>query len=162
FIGLLAWMVTKAIPGEDLTIEYKPQHLDPLFIKQSSTVALSQAKAEIIRMGRYSVQGLEDTSNYVITQQEKHAEIAKQIEEASTTLDQSTTRHIVSQSNRKMSEIENDKHAPLNHYVRDIERICDHVENISELMEYKISNKINVTDSSIEHLHEMFDLTILT
>src|SRR5699024_6430860 len=65
FVAALAWLVTKIIPGEDVTIEYKPQHLDPLFIKQSSTVALSQAKAEIIRMGRYSVQGLEETSNYV-------------------------------------------------------------------------------------------------
>src|SRR5699024_2070975 len=37
FIGLLAWVVTKAIPGEDLAIEDKPQHLDPLFIKQSSS-----------------------------------------------------------------------------------------------------------------------------
>src|SRR5699024_12151957 len=63
FIGTLAWLVTKLIPGKDVTIEYKPQHLDPLFIKQSPTVALSQAKAEIIRMGEYTVQGLEETNN---------------------------------------------------------------------------------------------------
>src|SRR5699024_6829600 len=60
FIGLLEWVVTKAIPGEDLTMEYKPQHLDPLFIKQSSSVDLSQGKADIIRMGGYSVQCLEE------------------------------------------------------------------------------------------------------
>src|SRR5690625_5758287 len=48
FIGALAWLVIKIVPGEDVTIEYKPKHLDPLFIKQSSTVALSQAKQEII------------------------------------------------------------------------------------------------------------------
>jgi len=162
FIGLLAWMVTKAIPGEDLTIEYKPQHLDPLFIKQSSTVALSQAKAEIIRMGRYSVQGLEETSNYVITQQEKHAEIAKQIEGALNSLDQSITSYLVSLSSQTLSETESAKHTSLMDSVRDIERIGDHFENIIELVEYKISNKINVTDSALENLQEMFDLTILT
>src|SRR5699024_7299551 len=44
FIGVMAWLVTKFIPGEDSMIEYKPQHLDPLFIRQSPTIALAQAK----------------------------------------------------------------------------------------------------------------------
>src|SRR5699024_753412 len=35
-------------------------------------------------------------------------------------------------------------------------------ENIIELMEYKITNKINLTELAHEDLHEMFDLTILT
>src|SRR5699024_3962532 len=51
FIAGLAWLVTKIIPGEDVTVESKPKHLDPIFIQQSSTLALGQAKAEIIRMG---------------------------------------------------------------------------------------------------------------
>src|SRR5699024_11888807 len=63
FIGTLAWLVTKIIPGKDVTIEYKPQHLDPLFVNPSPTVALSQEKAEIIRMGNYNVQGIEETNN---------------------------------------------------------------------------------------------------
>src|SRR5699024_12267205 len=55
FIGALAWIVVKLVPGEEVTVEYKPKHLDPIFIQQSSTVALSQAKSEIIRMGEYAV-----------------------------------------------------------------------------------------------------------
>src|SRR5690606_22385942 len=47
FVGVLAWIVTKLVPGEDEIIEYKPIHLDPLFIERSPTVAISQAKAEI-------------------------------------------------------------------------------------------------------------------
>src|SRR5699024_1534993 len=46
FIGFLAWLVTKIVPGEDVVIEYKPTHLDPIFIQQSSSLALDQAKAE--------------------------------------------------------------------------------------------------------------------
>src|SRR5699024_11640940 len=57
---------------------------------------------------------------------------------------------------------ESAKHTSLMDSVRDIERIGDHFENIIELVEYKISNKINVTDSALENLQEMFDLTILT
>ncbi len=162
FIAALAWVVTKVIPGEDVTIEYKPQHLDPLFIKQSATVALAQAKAEIIRMGDYSVQGLEETSHYVMTQQEKHAEMARQIEGALNSLDRAITNYLVSISSNTLSEVESADHTALMDTVRDIERIGDHFENIIELMEYKISNKINLTELAHEDLHEMFDLTIMT
>ena len=162
FIGALAWIVTKIIPGEDVTVEYKPKHLDPIFIQQSSTVALAQAKAEVIRMGEYSVQGLEETSLFVMSQQEKHAEMAMQIEGALNSLDRAITNYLVSISVGTLSEAESAKHTALMDSVRDIERIGDHFENIIELMEYKISNKINLTEHAHEDLHEMFDLTILT
>src|SRR5690625_3456939 len=162
FIGALAWIVTKLIPGEDVTIEYKPKHLDPIFIQQSSTVALSQAKSEIIRMGEYCVKGLEEASMYVMTQQDKHSELAIQIEGALNNLDREITDYLVSISSSTLSEAESAKHTALMDSVRDIERIGDHFENIIELTDYKISNKINITDQAQEDLNEMFDLTILT
>ena len=162
FIGALAWVVTKIIPGEDVTIEYKPKHLDPIFIQQSPTVALDQAKSEIIRMGEYSVRGLEETSMYVMTQQEKHSEMAIQIEGALNNLDREITDYLVSISRKTLSEADSSKHTALMDTVRDIERIGDHFENIIELTEYKISNKIYLTEHAHEDLHEMFDLTIST
>ena len=162
FIGALAWVVTKIIPGEDVTIEYKPKHLDPIFIQQSPTVALDQAKSEIIRMGEYSVRGLEETSMYVMTQQEKHSEMAIQIEGALNNLDREITNYLVSISRKTLSEADSSKHTALMDTVRDIERIGDHFENIIELTEYKISNKIYLTEHAHEDLHEMFDLTIST
>src|SRR5699024_847431 len=162
FIGALAWLVTKIVPGEDVTIEYKPKHLGPVFIKQSSTVALAQAKQEIIRMGDYSVQGLEETAKYTMTHDEKNAEMAKQIEGALNNLDREITNYLVSISSTTLSEQESDKHTSIMGSVRNIEWIRDHFENIIELTEYKITNKINITDQAQEDLHEMFDLTILT
>lgn len=162
FIGALAWLVTKLIPGEDVTIEYKPKHLDPIFVEQSPTVALDQAKSEIIRMGEYSVKGLEETSLYAMTQQEKHSEMAMQIEGALNNLDKEITNYLVNISSRTLSEADSAKHTALMDTVRDIERIGDHFENILELIQYKITNKINLTEHAHEDLHEMFDLTIST
>ena len=162
FIGALAWLVTKLIPGEDVTIEYKPKHLDPIFVEQSPTVALDQAKSEIIRMGEYSVKGLEETSLYAMTQQEKHSEMAMQIEGALNNLDKEITNYLVNISSKTLSEADSAKHTALMDTVRDIERIGDHFENILELIQYKITNKINLTEHAHEDLHEMFDLTIST
>ena len=162
FIGALAWLVTKIIPGEDSIIEYKPKHLDPIFIQQSSTLALDQAKAEIIRMGEYASKGLEETNLYVTTQNKKHSEMAIQVEGALNNLDRNITEYLISISAGSLSEAESAKHTALMDTVRDIERVGDHFENIIELIDYKISNKVHLTEQALEDLNNMFDLTILT
>src|SRR5699024_4284165 len=152
FIGALAWIVVKLVPGEEVTVEYKPKHLDPIFIQQSSTVALSQAKSEVIRMGEYAVNGLEETNLYITTENTKHSELAIQIEGALNNLDRAITDYLVNISGRQMSESDSTKHTALMDSVRDIERIGDHFENIIELTDYKISNKITLTEDAHEDL----------
>ena len=47
FIAVLAWIVTKIIRGEDATIDFKPQHLNPIFIEQSPAIALTEAQKRL-------------------------------------------------------------------------------------------------------------------
>lgn len=162
FIAVLAWVVIKIIPGEDVRIEYTPKHLNPIFIQQSSTLALAQAKLEVIRMGEYASNGLEETHLYLTTKQQKHSETAMQIEGALNNLDREITKYLIEISSGTMSELESTKHTALMDSVRDIERIGDHFENVIELIEYKISNKVFLTDPAREDLNNMFDLVILT
>ena len=75
FIGLLALIVTKVIPGDDALVDFKPKHLDPVFIEQSPSIALGQAKEELVRMGQFSTIGLEEANNYLKTKQHKHSDI---------------------------------------------------------------------------------------
>ncbi|GAA0296034.1 phosphate:Na+ symporter [Gracilibacillus halotolerans] len=162
FIGILAMIVTKLVPGEDTVIQYKPQHLDPIFIQQSPTVALDQAKFEVIRMGEYAIQGLEETSTFLNTNSKKNEELAMQIEGALNNLDREITDYLVKLSSSEFSEVDRTKHTMLLNSVRDIERIGDHYENVIELINYKISNKVDITEQGMIDLNEMFDLTIST
>ncbi|MBP1968681.1 phosphate:Na+ symporter [Virgibacillus natechei] len=162
FIGALAWIVTKMVPGEDAIVEYKPKHLDPIFIQQSSTLALDQAKSEVIRMGEYAYKGLEETNLYLTTQQQKHSETATQIEGALNNLDRKITEYLIAISAESLSELDSSNHTALMDMVRDFERIGDHFENILELIDYKITNKVYLTEQAQEDLNNMFDLTILT
>jgi len=161
FIATLAWVVTKIVPGQDTIIEYRPIHLDPIFIQQSPTLALAQAKSEVVRMGEYAYRGLEEANLYLTTKQQKHAEMSVQIEGALNNLDREITNYLVNISSGTMSEYESAKHTALMDSVRDIERIGDHFENVVELIEYKISNKVNLTEQAREDLNNMFDLVIL-
>ncbi|MCY8278705.1 Na/Pi cotransporter family protein, partial [Bacillus inaquosorum] len=90
FVGLLALIVTKLIPGKDSMVEYK-SHLDPIFIEQSPSIALGQAKEEVLQMGNFAVQGLEVTKQFLVTKQTKYAANAYQIEDAVNNLDRKIT-----------------------------------------------------------------------
>ncbi|TVZ88340.1 phosphate:Na+ symporter [Aeribacillus composti] len=160
FIGALALLVTKVIPGEDLAIEYKAKHLDPIFIEQSPTIALGQAKEEVLRMGQYASLGLEETRQFLMTNQQKHAQMAMQLEEAINNLDRKITDYLVLISGKDMSQNDSRRHSILMDTVRDIERIGDHFENIVELIDYKNNNKVTITVQALEDLLEMFEITL--
>ncbi|MCM3161795.1 Na/Pi cotransporter family protein [Metabacillus litoralis] len=161
-IGVLAWIVTKLIPGEDSVIEYKAKHLDPIFIEQSSSIALGQAKEEVLRMGKFATVGLEAARDYQMSFSQKNADTALQLEDAINNLDRKITDYLILISRSEMSTAESEEHSMLMDTVRDIERIGDHFENVVELVGYQITNKVKLTDSAKQDLQEMFDLTIQT
>lgn len=161
-IGAWAYLVTKIIPGEDVVIEYRPKHLDPRFIEQSPSVAIGQAKEEVIRTGQFAVQGLEETFKYLETGDKKHAETAYQIEDAINNLDKEITNYLVSISSMSISPVESSRHVLLMDSIRDIERIGDHFENIVELTDVQRLNRLNLTEEAFSDLTKMFTLTIET
>ncbi|MGG0716479.1 Na/Pi cotransporter family protein [Robertmurraya massiliosenegalensis] len=162
FIAILAIIVTKLIPGEDSVLEYKAKHLDPVFIEQSPSIALGQAKEEVLRMGQFAVLGLTETNNYLKTKSSKHSDTAAQLEDAINNLDRKITDYLVELSSSSLSEAESNEHSVLVDTIRDIERIGDHYENVLELVEYQLANKVKITGSAMDELEEMFQLTIST
>lgn len=162
FIAGLAWLVTKIIPGNDVTVEHKPQHLDPIFIQQSPSVALDQAKLEVVRMGQYAHQGLDETSQYLLTGKQKHSDMAMQVEGALNNLDHEITSYLVNISKESLSTADSEQHTALMDAVHDIERIGDHFENIIELVDYKKANKVKLTEQAQTDLDHIFTLTMDT
>jgi len=162
FIAVLAWIVTKLIPGDDSLVDYKAKHLDPNFILQSPSIALGQAKEEVLRMGQFALKGLEEASYFANTRQSKHGESAYQLESAINNLDRKITDYLIQLATSPLSTHDSEEHTILMDTVRDIERIGDHFENIVELVEFQITNKVKVTDQAMSDLGEMFNLTIST
>ncbi|MFC2946767.1 Na/Pi cotransporter family protein [Virgibacillus sediminis] len=162
FIGALAWLMVMLVPGEDVMVEYKPKHLEPVFVQQSPTLALDQANKEIFRMGEYAVKGLEETSQYLTTNQTKHSDMVMRLEDALNNLDKEITDYLINISTESLSEADSSRHIALMNAVRDVERTGDHVENLVELVDYKKAHKVLLTEQAITELNNMFDLTILT
>ncbi|PFL21324.1 sodium:phosphate symporter [Bacillus cereus] len=162
FIAVLAWIVTKLIRGEDSAIDFKPQHLNPIFIEQSPAIALTEAQKEIIRMAEFSLQGLKEANQFLNTQEKKHADMATQLEAAINNLDKKITEYLVLLSEKPLSHTDSEKHSVLAGVVGDIERVGDHVENLVELVDFQISNRVSLSDEALTELNEMLELTIST
>ncbi|MEK4576953.1 MULTISPECIES: Na/Pi symporter [Bacillus] len=162
FIAVLAWIVTKIIRGEDASINFKPQHLNPIFIEQSPAIALTEAQKEIIRMADFSLHGLKEANQFLNTQDKKHADMATQLEGAINNLDKKIIEYLVLLSEKPLSPTDSEKHSVLAGVVGDIERVGDHVENLVELVDFQISNRVSLSDEALAELNEMLELTIST
>ncbi|MBC6974943.1 Na/Pi cotransporter family protein [Bacillus sp. Xin] len=162
FIAVLAWIVTKIIRGEDAAIDFKPQHLNPIFIEQSPAIALTEAQKEIIRMAEFSLHGLKEATLFLNTKDKKHANMAAQLEGAINNLDRKITDYLVLLSEKPLSPMDSEKHSVLASVVGDIERVGDHVENVVELVDSQISNRVTLSDEAMAELNEMLELTTST
>lgn len=160
FIGSIAWLVTKIIPGKDNMNEYKTKYINPVFVEQSSSIALGQAKEEVLRVGKLAAIGLEEASLYQRTYLQKHADTAIQIEDIINNLDKKITDYLVLISKSKMSHSESLEHSMLMDTIRDIERVGDHFEIVVDLVSQQLSNKVKMTEYAKEDIESMFNLTI--
>lgn len=162
FIAALAWLVTKLVPGEDRVIDYKTIHLGEQFIRQSPSVALGQAKKEVLRMAELAQTGIEEVYDYYKTKSKKHREIIPQIEEALNNLDKKITEYLVQISYHQLTDDDLRSHHVQMNTVINLERIGDHMENIMELIDSQVSSKVTFSDEALQDLDEMFDLTLST
>lgn len=160
FIGGLAALVTKLVPGHDGNINVTTKHLDPSFIDSSPAIALGQAKEEVLRMGEHALHGLEETFLYMKTGEAAHIPTVLQLEVALNHLDKEITNYLVMVSKQPLSRADSVRHHTLLTNVRDIERIGDHFENILELLQYKDHHEVNLSKSARQDLIGMFSLAI--
>jgi phosphate:Na+ symporter len=162
FIGALAWIVTKIIPGEEKYVDMTVQHLNPKLLEHSPSVALGQAKEEILRMGNFAKDGLSEAIHFLNTQDKSNAALAYQYEEAINKLDKAITEYLVKVSKSSLSPEHSEDHMNYMNIIRDIERVGDHTENIIELLELRTTRKAPLSANALGELNEMFQLTLET
>ncbi|WP_391116071.1 Na/Pi cotransporter family protein [Psychrobacillus sp. L3] len=161
-IGAWVFLLTKLSPGEDFSTKYKTKHLEDDFIEESPSIAIGQAKEEILRMGNFCVQGLEKTFHYLKFRNKQEAQEAYQMEDAINHLETKIINYLVKISSQPLSRQDSSRHFMLMSTVRDMERIGDHFENIIELIDYHDEHRFQLTDDALEDISEMFMLTINT
>ena len=156
FIGALAFLVTKLIPGEDEVVKYEPLYLDEQLIKQAPSIALGNAKKELLHLGNYAAKAFDLSYDYIINSNEKVAEKGHKTEEAINTIDEKLTRYLISLSGEALSQKESEILTNILDSSRDLERIGDHAEALINLNDYLQRKNVQFSEAALEELAEIY------
>ena len=156
FIGALAFMVTKLIPGEDEVVKYEPLYLDEQLIKQAPSIALGNAKKELLHLGNYAAKAFDLSYDYIINSDEKLAEKGHKTEEAINTIDEQLTRYLISLSGEALNQKESEVLTNILDSSRDLERIGDHAEALINLNDYLQRKNVQFSEAALEELAEIY------
>ncbi|MGT2803008.1 Na/Pi cotransporter family protein [Streptococcus henryi] len=159
FIGALALLVTKLIPGEDEVLKYEPLYLDRLVLKQAPAIALGNAKKELIHLGAYATQTFEAAFSFIETSNEKYADKAEKYEHAVNTIDEELTKYLIELSGETLTQHESTVLSSILDSSRDLERIGDHGVNLVRLMEHNISKDITFSAAAVKELDKLYHMT---
>ena len=159
FIGALAYFVTKLIPGEDEVVKYEPLYLDEQLIQQSPSIALGNAKKELLHLGSYAAKAFDLSYSYIIGLNEKVAEKGHKTEEAINTIDEKLTRYLIRLSSESLSQKESEVLTNILDSSRDLERIGDHAEGLLNLTDYLQRKNVHFSEAALQELAEIYQAT---
>lgn len=155
FAALLVMVSRKMVPGEEKH-EAGLKYVDKRILETPS-IAVVQAVKEVVRMGRIAQESLKYAVDGFMKEDERLLQSSLEKEKVVNQLERELTHFLVDLSNSGLSTTENDLVTGLFHTINDIERIGDHAENIVELGQYKIDNKLAFSDAAKKELQSMID-----
>ncbi|HLR19273.1 MAG TPA: Na/Pi cotransporter family protein [Staphylococcus sp.] len=168
FIFVLAWIVTKLVPGEDINEKYKPRHLDKNLINRAPSIALQEAQDEIQNIGRMAYSLLEDVNEYSEKSekkvQQKHAAIENLHANVKEYLTKISEKKISKQDAERMSVLFDVNRTMLKvaglseAYLLDLKQLHDEPIQISDKAAQSIDKLYTHVNTSFEKSVDMFNV----
>jgi phosphate:Na+ symporter len=162
FVGIIAALMQKVIPVKGN--EKRQIHERRLIylsgkVPQNPTLAVVNAELEVNRMGKIANENLIMSLEAFFEKDEEKARKMLEDEKTVNFLQQSIIQKLVEINNMHLSMADAEKIGAMFGLVSDIERIGDHAENISEYALEVIENNSAFTDSALEELKNLADIT---
>lgn len=110
-------------------------------------------------MARFGQEAISDAAAGFFTNDMKVLAQVAQKEEIVDNFQEAISKYLVDISEQNLEEEEANKLPALLHSVNDLERIGDHAENLMELAERKIDERLPFTEQAIVELRRMFSET---
>ncbi|MFH4934561.1 Na/Pi cotransporter family protein [Staphylococcus cohnii] len=168
FIFVLAWIVTKLVPGEDLNEKYKPRMLDKNLINRAPNIALQEAQDEIQNIGRMTFDMFRHAKHYDDKTEkdilQKYAAVESMYDNVRQYLTKISEKKISKQDAERMSVLFDVnrtfiKVASLTEaYLLDLKKKEAESIQISAKAEQSIERLYNHVDASLEKTIDMFNV----
>ena len=163
FLVALPWLVkasVKLTPGKDRHEEIEdigiPQYIDYKFVDQPS-VALALARDEVVRMGTVAQKMFIEVTDVFFTRRLDELNRWQQSEDALDRLQRQIVEYLVQVSQGSISGPESREVASLMRMANNFERVGDAVENIAELIQEVIEDRLSFSQQSEEDFRALRD-----
>ncbi|MFH1478912.1 MAG: Na/Pi cotransporter family protein [Candidatus Omnitrophota bacterium] len=155
FIWLFVKIAKMIVPGEVELDHAQPKYLEEHLLNTPS-IALEQSIKEISRMLEISRIAVNEGMKVFFEKDLKYVQKVSKKEDAIDNLQSEITNYVVKISQKNLTSEESEKLPVLLHSVNDVERIGDHAENLAELSQRAIEEKLNLTDPAVEELEIIY------
>lgn len=153
FIFVLAWLVTKIIPGEDLNEKYKPKYLDNNLINRAPSIALQEAQDEIRNIGKLSMSMLEKVDytddKAVKKHKQKHAAIENMYD--------NVRQYLNKLSEKKLSAKDGERLSVLYDVNRTILKVSALTESYLDELQKKESSDIRISEKAEQSIDRLYE-----
>lgn len=153
FIFVLAWVVTKIVPGEDLNEKYKPRNLDRNLINRAPSIALQEAQEEIQNIGHMTFSMLKNVNEY---DDKKERDIMHK-HSAIDNMNDNVRQYLTKISEKKLSK----KDAERMTVLQDVNRTILKVAGLSEayLLDKKKeqTNQVQISEKAEASINRLYD-----
>ncbi len=157
FSEYLVKLVKHILPGDATVEENGLKYLDERILETPS-IAVVQAYKEVIRMGDIVLANLKTSMEAFFEKDSKKCQEVFERERYINRLETDITKYLVKIANASLSPEQSKKTTSMFHMVNDIERIGDHADNIAELAQYSIDNRLIYSDTAITELCGMTEV----
>jgi len=155
FIPYLLKILTRVLPGEEKVIKKGTLYLDKSLVKTPS-IALGQATKELIRMGNISLEMLQNILFALLNNNERIIKDTNIKEDVLDTIHREITSYLIIVSQKPLSPKESESLNNLMNISAHLERVGDHIENIADMAQIKINEKLPFSQKAEKDLKYIF------
>ena len=152
----LAWIVTRLVPGREHAERAQPEYLGEQFLR-IPPIALQQARRELMRMGRMTVDMLAASRAALLGEGDLETAAVFETEDSIDTLQDAIDDYLDRIDGSSLATEDERRLHVFRHVVGDIERIGDHAVNIAERAGRAQRNGHPFSTTATEELNHMFD-----
>ena len=156
FIGVLAWIVTKIVPGKDLVEDYKPNFLDPILLRQSPQLATQSAQSEVKNLGLIISDTFKDLFKYVENPTDKrYRKIIEKVQLVDN-VQESIRKYLMDILElQNQRNIDSENIAALLEVTRIYTNTAKFIEDFANEYKIKEEDRIKISDAAFEGLETM-------
>lgn len=158
-VGVLAKLTTVMIRGKDEEMEFHLKFLDTRVLN-TPPIALGQARSETRRMAQVARDMTQETIAFLLDGDLKRLPSLRKKEDLVDVLQKEITDFLVALSQQSISQDTSREVATMMHMVNDLERIGDHCENLWNLCERKIEQRITFSEIGQQEISEISEVTL--